>query len=557
MSAREETAIMRLMLHVLRRAVARLKAKFARRVDTPDPPTVMPLDDLRRINNILAGGGVPPISSPPVADVRAAEPAMRVYELDHMLRAGLPLALTPAGRQDFLGWAVRHSSGASKLSAEQVLALVAHTDRLPDRGLEWSYRLNPEWQKAVPDALTRGGWERLKAYLGEKYKLDGRWFRRATLSREVLRGWPRRGVNVIAHHEYPSGLGIVSSELVDAIHKAGYATALRDLPVIARPDPTAPRKLELEPYDTTIVVAAVNTFPEEWFTRTGLYVRPGVKRIAVWYWETEDVPAEWVPQLSWADEVWAPTEFTANTFRNVVRAPVRVVRPGFELPSFEPLPRSHFGLEDGRFVVLFTFDMRSIMERKNPLGLIAAFRKAFAPSDPADLVIKLSNGRVNPENFEQLRSACEAAGVRLIDGMLPRGELLALMNCCDCYASLHTAEGLGLGMAEALLLGKAVVASNYSGNTDFMTAENSYPVNVRRVKIPKDIPPFQAGLTWGEADLDHAAEQLRRVFDHPAEAKAKGERGRQDVRRAYAVAGYVERVKAALAECCSVGAKPR
>ena len=439
MSARGQTAIMPLMLSRLRRIVARAKAAFARRID----PDILPLDDLPRINGILAAAGLPPIASRPTPDPLTAEPAMRVYELDHVLRAALPLALTPVGRHDFLGWAVMHSSGASKLTAAQVLALVAHTDRLPDRGLELSYRLNAEWQQAVPDALTPRGWKRLKAYLRGKYNLHGHWFRRASLPREVFRAWPHRGVNVVAHHDYPSGLGVVSAELVDAIRKAGFATALRDLPVIVRPDPLAPRKLELERYDTTVVVAAVNTFPDEWFTRTGLYVRPGVRRIAVWYWEMEDVPEEWVPKLGWADEVWAPTDYTANAFRKVVKAPVRVVRPGFELPPFEPLPRSHFGLTDGRFVVLFTFDMRSIMERKNPLGLITAFRKAFAPSDPADLVIKVSNGTVNPDNFEQLRTACEAAGVRLMDAVLPRGELLALMNCCDCYASLHTAEGLG------------------------------------------------------------------------------------------------------------------
>ena len=534
------------MLTRLRRLASRAKAAYVRRFDPPDPPAVLPLDDLPRISAVLAQAGLPPVTSPPTPDAIAGERALRVYELDHVLREAIPFALTPAGRQDFLGWAVMHSYGASKLTPADVLPLVAHTDRLPDRGLELSYRLHAGWQKAVPNALTRGGFARLKKYLRATYGIDGRWLRRATLSPDVLKPWPRRGVNVVAHHDYPSGLGVVSAELVEAIHRAGFATALRDLPVVFRPDPAAPRKLELERYGTSIVVAAVNTFPDEWFTRTGLYVRPGVKRIAIWYWEMEDVPAEWVPKLSWADEVWAPTEYTANAFRKVVKAPVRVVRPGCELPEFIPLPRSHFGLEDGRFVVLFTFDMRSIMERKNPLGLIKAFRKAFAPSDPADLVIKVSNGTVNADNFAMLKEACEANGVKLMDAVLPRGELLALMAAADCYASLHTAEGLGLGLAESMLMGKPVVGSNYSGNTDFMTAANSYLVNVRRVKIEKDIPPFPAGLTWGEADLDHAAAQLRRVFDHPAEAKAKGERAREELKRTFAMTAYAERVKEAL-----------
>jgi glycosyltransferase involved in cell wall biosynthesis len=527
------------MLAAVRRLLARLNASLR----PSDPPGVLPLDDVSRINAILAGAGLPPLSAPPVPSLLAGERALRVYEMDPTLREALPLALTPHGRQDFLGWAVMHSSGEYKVTAAEALALLAHTDRLPDRGLELAYRLNPQWQQAVPDAL-RGGWERFKQHLRDKHGVGGKWLQQATISTTSL---PTPGVNVVAHHDYPSGLGGVTAELVSAIHAAGYSTALRDLPALHRPDPTARHKLDLEEYDTTIVLAAVNTFPDEWFRRAGLWVRPGVRRIAVWYWEMEEVPAEWVPRLGWADEVWAPTEYTAATFRKVVTAPVRVVRPGFELPAFDPLPRSHFGLADGRFVVLFTFDMRSVMARKNPLALIAAFRRAFSVNDPADLVVKVQNGSANADDLNALRKACDAAGVRLLDSVLPRGELLALVNCCDCYASLHTAEGLGLGMAEAMLLGKPVVASDYSGNTDFMTTENSYPVRTGRVRIAHEIPPFPAGMTWGDTDVSHAAEQLRRVFDHPAEARAKAERGKEDVRRAFAVAGYVERVKAALA----------
>ena len=45
--------------------------------------------------------------------------------------------------------------------------------------------------------------------------------------------------------------------------------------------------------------------------------------------------------------------------------------------------------------------------------------------------------------------------------------MLDLIHCCDVYVSLHRAEGFGLGMAEAMKMGKAVIATNYSGNTDF------------------------------------------------------------------------------------------
>ncbi|MCU0705995.1 MAG: glycosyltransferase family 4 protein [Fimbriiglobus sp.] len=534
------------MFDALRRLGRRAKAAYQRRFDPPDPDTVLRLDDLPRINAILAGAGLPPLAAPPTPDPILGERPLRVYELVPELREALPFALTPAERQQFLGWAVMHSSGIHKVTADQTLALLAHLDRQPDRGLELAYRLNPAWQQAVPDALTGGGWRRLKRHLRAVLGIDGRWLRRARLTTASrLRG---RGVNVIAHHDYPSGLQNVTLDLLAALRRAGYATALRDLPVTQRPDPTAPRKLDGEVFPTSIVVSAVNTFPDEWFRTAGLWMRPGVRRVAVWYWEMEEVPAEWVPRLGWADEVWAPTRFTADAFRKAVQVPVKVVTPGFELPAFAPLPRSYFGLTEGRFTVLFTFDMRSVMVRKNPIGLVAAFRKAFPDHAEAELVVKVSNGEHSRENLGQLRAAADAAGVRLIDAFLPRAELLALMDCCDCYASLHFAEGLGLGMAEAMALSKPVVASDYSGNTDFMTADNSYPVRTRRVTIPEDYPPFRAGLIWGEPDLDHAAELLRRVRDRPDEARAKAERGRADVQKLFSPAAYADRVRAALAD---------
>ncbi len=56
-------------------------------------------------------------------------------------------------------------------------------------------------------------------------------------------------------------------------------------------------------------------------------------------------------------------------------------------------------------------------------------------------------------------------------------ELIRLVNSIDCFVSLHKAEGWGLGIAEALSLGKKVIVTSYSGNLDFCTGLNVYSVN--------------------------------------------------------------------------------
>jgi glycosyltransferase involved in cell wall biosynthesis len=284
-------------------------------------------------------------------------------------------------------------------------------------------------------------------------------------------------------------------------------------------------------------------------------MRPGVRRVAVWYWELEELPREWAGQLGWADEVWAPTRFTADCFRKYVAVPVVPMLPGVELPLFKPRPRSHFGLPDDRFTFLFSFDMASVMERKNPLGLIAAFRRAFRSDDRAHLVIKVSRGEKDPDSLTRLRSAA-GDGVTIIDEVMTREDALALLGCADCYVSLHRSEGLGLGMAESMLLGKPVIATGYSGNIDFMSPDAAHLVEYRRVPIVENLDPYPKGCHWAEPSVEHAAELMRLVYDRPDEARALGERAKLHAGRVLSVeaAGrrMADRLKASEADAANL-----
>lgn len=543
------------MASFLHRLASRVYHELDYRLTGNYRPHYFDLADLPRLNKVMAAGGAAPLTAPPRPHLEFGEWPLRVYELSPALRDQIPLALTPAGRAEFLRW-VFHGGIEFRVSLAELLSLLAAIDERPDRGLELTYRLTPSWQEAVPDALTPAGWERLKGYLVGRYGLRGKWIADAKLVEPSVPLKPgERGVNVFAHFDYASGLQQAANGLVEVLHRAGVRTSLRDLPITFRPDPKAPRKLGLEEYDTSVFVVGLNTFPDEWLAAAGVRMRPNTKRIAVWYWEMEDIPDEWVRRLGWADEVWAPTRFTADTFRKYVTAPVVPMLPGVELPPFAPLPRSEFGLRDDRFTFLFTFDMASTTIRKNPVGLVRAFRKAFRRDEPVELVVKVTRGEIAPDDFAQLEAECREAGVTLLHGVYPRERLFALMNACDCYASLHRSEGLGLGMLESMLMGKPVVGSGYSGNLDFMTDENSYLVNSTRAPCDRDTIPYRRGFLWGEPDLDHAAAQLRRVYDHQAEARAKGELARRQVGQRMSMAAYQRRVAERLETLAGAGGK--
>src|SRR6185369_2013081 len=162
----------------------------------------------------------------------------------------------------------------------------------------------------------------------------------------------------------------------------------------------------------------------------------GRHRIGYWYWEFAEAPREWNCHAEQIQELWAPTQFIADALRKVMTIPVISMLPGVELGPVEPISRSRYGIPVDHFLFLFIYDMASIQERKNPIGLIEAFRMAFRRDDRATLVIKVGKASRFPKQFARIQDAARKAGVVLVDKTLPRSEVNGLLNACDCYVSL-------------------------------------------------------------------------------------------------------------------------
>jgi glycosyltransferase involved in cell wall biosynthesis len=103
------------------------------------------------------------------------------------------------------------------------------------------------------------------------------------------------------------------------------------------------------------------------------------------------------------------------------------------------------------------------------------------------------------------------------------------MAAADAYVSLHRAEGYGLTMAEAMMLGKPVIATGYSGNLEFMDDGNSLLVPFSKVRIPVGLRPYPAGAMWANPDVEAAAAAMLRLATDPAAGVELGARARADV----------------------------
>jgi glycosyltransferase involved in cell wall biosynthesis len=250
----------------------------------------------------------------------------------------------------------------------------------------------------------------------------------------------------------------------------------------------------------------------------------------LWFWETSRFPKQFRHALDYVDEVWVASDFVGEAVRHETSKPVLT----FPLPVLVPPPpslgRADLGLPEDAFVFLFVFDFFSTLQRKNPLGLIEAFTRAFPEPGRALLYLKSINGSRAPSDLARVREAATGRpDIVLSDGYVESDRLTALTALSDFYVSLHRSEGFGLTIAEAMAFGKPAIATGYSGNLEFMNGESSYLVPFTESTLDDAVGPYPAGTVWADPDLDEAARLMRHVVENPEEARERGRRGKAAV----------------------------
>jgi glycosyltransferase involved in cell wall biosynthesis len=248
-------------------------------------------------------------------------------------------------------------------------------------------------------------------------------------------------------------------------------------------------------------------------------LRADVVRINIPFWELSRFPSAWLTQFADIDEIWAPSRFIQAAIAGRLDKPVIYMPVAIEVPPPPKLPRENFGLPNDRFLFFYAFDFLSFVERKNPHAAIAAFRLAFPEGGRAGLVLKCMNGALVPDRLAAFREAIDGdKDIVLIDAALNRAETLGLIAAMDAVVSLHRSEGLGLLIAEAMLLHIPVIATGYSASRELITDTTGYPVGYELVAVRDGEYPFPEGQVWAAPDVAHAAWLMRRLYEEPRRA---------------------------------------
>ena len=257
--------------------------------------------------------------------------------------------------------------------------------------------------------------------------------------------------------------------------------------------------------------------------------------IGWWAWELDRLPRRWLHAYSFYDEIWASTAFARGAFAREALRPVKLVPMAVVAPTLEAAPdRARLNLPEDATVFLFMFDFRSYASRKNPEAVVQAFLSAFPDAEEnVRLVIKTQGGSAAAIPWRRLNALCRDPRIDIRDVSISRAGVLELIQTADAFVSLHRSEGFGRGPAEAMLLGKPVIATGYSGTVDFATSDCAYVVGYRLVPVGVGEYPGAEGQTWADANIAQAAQAMRRIHEDPDSARATGQRGRARIEHLY------------------------
>jgi len=356
--------------------------------------------------------------------------------------------------------------------------------------------------------------------------------RQPTLSPRTAVPW---GVNVAGFLQSELGTGEAARAVIAALDAA-------QVPVQPVHGPWRPSSRQGHDYafrSTQDAVFPVNIVCvnadvlDRWVTEAGPDFFAGRYTVGFWWWEVSTFPTEWMHAFDLVDEIWVATQHVADALTPISGVPVHKVTMPVSLAAPPPRSRRELGLPDG-FVFLYLFDHHSIFERKNPLAVIEAFKLAFPAGGSAQLVIKSINHEHHPDAHDRLRLAAgQHPSIHLLEHYVSAAEKNAMIASADCYVSLHRAEGFGLGPAEAMYLGKPVIATRYGGNLEYMTERNSWLIDYELVPIGAGNTPYPATGEWADPDVTHAARAMREVSDDPGEARRRGAQAARDLRSGF------------------------
>lgn len=255
-------------------------------------------------------------------------------------------------------------------------------------------------------------------------------------------------------------------------------------------------------------------------------------------WERDRVDPAIVKILSRCAECWVPSEQNRRMLINSGVLPERVVIVPHAYDPADSIHKLRRRIPSPGWKRFYTIGRWE--PRKGQVRLLQAFLRAFKPTDQATLTIKYTGGnwtdyatpdqalqralgmpeaRANGWTFNNI-----ATRVSLVEGRLPRSEILKLHYMNNLYVSAAHGEAWCLPAFEAALAGNRLVYVPSGGVEDFATYEDEAvelwqsrheDEDARLESVPASYG-WEADAKWFAVPVDHLANALREVKAPPS-----------------------------------------
>ena len=151
--------------------------------------------------------------------------------------------------------------------------------------------------------------------------------------------------------------------------------------------------------------------------------------------------------------------------------------------------------------------------------------------------------------MKELESAVGGApNIRIMHDKLSQEGMDSLMQHADVILSLHRGEGFGLVLAQAMLLGKPVIATGWSGNMDFMSRRNSILLDYELIPVQDPQGSYAQGdQNWADPDIEQAADWLVRLARSPDLRRKIGQAAAEDAAERFSLRSYLDAIGPSLA----------
>jgi len=409
--------------------------------------------------------------------------------------------------------------------------------------------LNPDVAAAIEKGLFPSAYSHWNSFGRKEGRGGGPWDEvpDRTQHLALLESRPY-GINLYGFLNTVSGLGSVARSCVSAIENVEIPLNKISIPSWA--EPVAQRSLpEFPTYRVNLLLQNADMLTR-FFNAYGTDLLKGAYNIGYWLWELPSARADWHHLYRYVDEVWVASEFCRHAFQSIAKLPVTripLVVDGLEEKAI--YSREYFDLPRDVFVFCYIFDVSSYLDRKNPFCLIEAFKREFGNSRDVLLYLKYFNVKHDEDNIRAIEEAIAGApNIRTFSGIMDEEEIASLRNSIDCLVSPHRSEGFGYNLAEAMYLGKPVIATRYSSNLDFMRDDNSYLIDYKLIPIPLTVGPYMRGHVWADPSVDHLSHLMRTVFEDREGRERKAKQAAVDIRREYSAAAVGRKITSRLEE---------